>query len=501
LKRILVVSFLLTGCGEKSSDRSEGLLPDFPGDDAYAANYFVQDTSCQTGAGVESVASASFFEYDGAESVARKTDFPGVKSVTALSSALVTNTMYGLHQRSQCEYNGSGIQCGENATLVRAATFLKVCQSQASYERTSVEGVALSALNNLERAYHFYQSLQHRNPALMRTALLVLPKVERAISIVAEGQHNSGAVVNKVTTDNLAYTPEFVGEPAFVVYPKGKSVVEDGLWVNLNLWEVPFALAHEFGHHVMRTHSGVIKGIGKFDRSVGQSGDMGSQSTTIIPDYWRRSTNHNSKGLTTAKSMAFTSSLQREVTPSDLWGAVNEGFADLFGFYATGAQSGGLKNVDCFRSSREVTAPQFADGTAKVISSSVIQSFLSTSVESAPEECDAPYFQSIHSIGAVVAHGIDKMIVASGVDDAQGRADVVLLWGARLRELVSREAANEIDLGDLVGAVLPVLSANATRTAAEQRSKSLSGAVCDAARQVFPVFAESWFSSGGYTCR
>ena len=216
----------------------------------------------------------------------------------------------------------------------------------------------------------------------------------------------------------------------------------------------------------------------------------------ILPDltqYKKKSPFKKSSNATSALGLAAAEvTLQRAVSVSDYWGATNEGFADLFGHYATGAVSRSLAQVDCFDRSREVDSASFSDGTLKVLDTKNLGIFQSESVSESPDDCGAPYMQSIHSIGAIIAHGIDRMYLGAGISDPKEKTRLILAWGGQMKSVLAKSKESDITMGMLVGAVLPALVTS---------GKNIPSGACDAARVVFPVFAEKWFAVGAYECK
>jgi len=468
---LIVLVLPLSACGVSIKGTNE--VPAAPiqqmrTDTSFADEYQVEDLACQSASEAQTIGPQSINLWNGVSTQPVQFTFQDTTSTTSLTSPAVAASYFNFYQRTNCGAVGDAASC-DKGTVIDQPSALRICHSSGSYPRVSVEGVALSSLANISVAFNYYQKIPNRRPDLASAALLVLPSLEKTYE---------GDTKRSVATDNLAYAPDFGGQPAFVVFPKGARTAAEGLWQGLNLWEVPWGLAHEFGHHVFRTHTG-ISTVG--DEKVGLDG--------VLPI-------HSFPTREEAANLALTG---RTVTDADVWGSINEGYADLYAYYVYGAQPGLTKNVDCFDGNREVSQGTFANGEAKALTADIIATFYSPSAL-VPGSCkDGPNFQDIHAIGAIVAHGIDQLLsatlgAAQGPDAAFKKVQLLLAFAERLGATEGKAQAANTPL------TFDLLIKDALLTAAPDGK--LKSAACAAVRGAFPQYADGWFASGGaFTCQ
>lgn len=466
MRKILLplVAVLASSCGKapKSKRDSATVLP-FNSDTAFADHYFVADEACQSQGGAAAIGKPPVFLWDG--SVVRQAEFPHdqLSSAGSLTGPGVARTTYNLRQRTSCWQDDDGVDCSGGSRPVTPPQNLKVCTAGRFFERTSVEGVGLASLAGLSMARRYYETIEGRDAGIRAAHLVVLPTIETVVST------RGGAAKKEkrdVITDNLAYAASFGGEPAFVVFPKGRKAEERGLWKNLNLWELGWGLAHEYGHHVFRTHARLDGSLLRL--APIHSFDFSDERTSVQVE----------------RNAA-------QASASEVLGAVNEGFADLFAFYVHGGKPGALNGVDCFAKSRDVASGQFFNGEAKELSAAVLAQF-NKEVAVAPGPCTTPAYDDIHIIGAIIAYGVDRLFDGSPAAGREGgKAALLLLWSTAIGGLVQDGASNGASFMPLIEAAVEVAATGGTLTAAQ----------CETIREVFPVYAPGWLDGGDASFR
>ena len=475
------------------------------------------DAACQSQVtGANAVVEAGIFEWHQGQIHESVVPLTSVTSAPVLASRHITRTTYGLRERANCELNGSQVVCPSEFDVVEQAKPLKICRDHAMFPRTSHETVALTGLYTLNHAYEFHNSLPSRANNLPATELVVLPRVERSFA-VSNASGGSDTRVSLVT-DNLAYAPAYRSGPAFMIYPKSQKAAESGLWKDLFLWEVPWALSHEFGHHILRTYALA----GSNNLSLGpDTGSTGSGRLVAAPPMFDWSRVGFRAGLSISSVLGFDMALPfgitignpfqsggRSVGPSLYWGAVNEGFADLYARYTRNSEDGQLRGVDCFANSRDVESANFGDGTAKVYDARVKSIFLSTREMDGSASCSAPDFQGIHSIGAILAHGVDAVFESvtadAGTRHAFGsveeksifKGDMLLRWARRMGNQI--RSANQVSLGSFVRDAFIV--AAETRASVGFPAGELGRGQCVALQAILPALAPEILGNGGLRC-
>ena len=401
-------------------------------DSAYAAQYFVADSNCQ-----------------------EKNGGP------ILTGKGIGVSFYNFYQRTTCQSQSDSDTCNDGE-VVNSPEHLRICPSEKSFPRNSVEGVGRAALANIGTANRYYDSIPTSSSTLPNSGLLVLPRIE---TVYKDSNKTS------VTVDNLAYAPDFRGMPTFVIYPKGAKSVREGRWVNVNFWEVPWAIAHEFGHHVFLNHSGV-------------SGNT-SGVFKDLPLY--------------RSGLGIVAGEERQITNDDLLVAVNEGFADMFAYYTLGGDPGVTSALDCFQNSRDTGSATFADGTEKILSVDVLSAFTANRTLSSPSTCQSPSFQEVHTIGAIIAYGVDQVFQASlpttqSLNTEREKGRMLLIWAQKIGRVYSTLGAdNSGGKNNLSKLILEAMKSAAP-------NGTMSNAGCQAVRKHFPAFATTWFR-GDLTCQ
>lgn len=474
---LLAASLGACGSPTKKEDDELVVIDQLTPDEAFAQRYFLDDLDCMRSDGATEIDSVNAYVFQGDKTKAVSMPFDGTSSVGSLKSDIIKSSSFGFQQTQNCEKVGSDLRCSGSAKVVSAEKSIKICKPGEVYPRASVEGVALTSLAHIMTAYRYYASLPGHSDKMQATRLLVLPTVEK---VYKEG----GETKRQLMTDNLAYTPAFSGEPTFVVFPMAKRAQGDTLWQGLNLWELPWGLAHEFGHHVFRTHTGVVKFGGL--RGLDLKSDEAKGSDTIMSESLRPI-----KAASGLGAFALTGT-QRVVTSESVWNAVNEGFADLYAHYVFGSRSGIVANVDCFEVNRDVTEAKFANGTPKALSRSILASFFDKTVQPTPA-CSTPSFQDEHALGAALAYGIDQLFqtaAGTGSSGTVGKARLLLKWAEAIGPLALGSEADRLGFDDLIKPAVALVARNGV----------LSPTQCADVREYFPEYAESWLRSD-FSCR
>ncbi len=438
LPLFLAASAIASGCGVRiQEEKKVEVIDQLPNDAALADRYFVQDLDCQAKGGLADVGSQSIFQWQEGASRSTKFAFDGTSATDTLKSSAVSATFYDFRQVKTC-VDGDLETCDGESKTIGTERALRICTQAKAYDRVSVEGVALSSLASINQAEAFYRGIEGQQTSILAAYLLVLPSIEKQV------KDRSGAVVKReISSDNLAYVSEFGGSPVFVVYPKSREAVRQGLWKGLNLWEIPWVLAHEYGHHVFRTHTGVVS----FTR--------------------------NAKNLGLAL-------VDRDVGDEDVWDAANEGYADLFAYYALGGKTGQTDGLDCFEKNRDVGSPVFADGRVKALDREVLGLYFSETKGPPRATCNEPNLQDEHAIGAIIAHGIARLFGASGEGDVSSQSAYLLAWSRRLGDLQRADRDASLDFDAVIEEALLTVAPN----------KDLNAAQCAVVKAVFPAYAE-----------
>jgi hypothetical protein len=469
---LLVLTSSLSGCG--SSDREEEAPRVVPERLGTPEVYELADPGCTPERGAATLERQELPLWDGQKATLQEQSFPALTSAnSSLRGPVIAGTWYGLRttSRHDCEAAGTKLSCGNAPEILASAPRpLALCRSGGGYPVGSVEATALASAHLLESAHSYYQTLDGRR-ALPGVELHVLPRFEKELGFVdAEGRRR---LLIKTETDNAAWALADLGDgrgsrPIFYVLPRSKEAAQKSVFGGANLWELPFVMAHEFGHHAFYATARNLKN----DMSSIQFDELTGIRAAIVQSPVVRASTENGRAARWRTSLL----------------ALNEAMADLFGYYATGAT---LSGVTCLEISRDPASPIFADGTTrKRLTAAMIAGDFSSPERSS---CEQPDLNEEHALGAVFAHGFDRLftLAAEGkelTDDAATRYKASLLLGFLTRLDALRP---EIGPGEeLPGEIYVRALEAALRAVDPARGETLGEDECEVVATVFPGLEE-----------
>jgi hypothetical protein len=331
-------------------------------------------------------------------------------------SDLILGTAWGYHSRTEqsCTLNSdNGVEsCGKEseAKKISDARYLRLCRESGSYVPGSIEGVTLSTLANLEVAHKAYEILDEAK-TLGKAWLFMLPNYEEVFHLT-NPEKKWDAIGSK--TDNAGFANTDEDDNIYVIYPKSKEEQEKPEWAEVNLWEVPWVMAHEFSHHVFSSHYSYYKQ----DR---KRGDNGPLAKAHIWGFEKRPDFH-----TGGMNLVST----REVLWGDGIAAINEGFADLLGFYLLGQDKPLTAGVPCMDVSRSIHSATFGGGSDKILTTALLEEFDAKSAAKRPESCEKLFIQDVHAMGAIFAHQLNVLFSTTFTEETTNKekASVALRW-------------------------------------------------------------------------
>ena len=177
----------------------------------------------------------------------------GVAGKPLLKGSIIDKTLVSHSSVSTCIKVETGYSCPDDKVKITKPTPLPLCRENASYPRNSYEGVAVTSLFHLERAYEYFTKISDAEINLNSVNLFILPRVERNIM----NEYDPGVLVEKVLENNLSYIDDYYQRPSFMVHPTKIEDDPNADLTKLNLWESSWALSHEFGHHVLTSITGL----------------------------------------------------------------------------------------------------------------------------------------------------------------------------------------------------------------------------------------------------
>jgi hypothetical protein len=472
----LFLLVLAASCGENSEKEPELEIGSYKDFKNYFTNYHLDDQNCLGTSDASDLSDLLVRNWNGLNVEENLVPVDGIQGTPKLSGSIVKRTFVSHSSVATCLSTSSGFSCPDNRVENSKPVYLSLCKNSANYTRNSFEGIAATSLFHLETAYSYYSSIPVNKPALPQVNLFVLPKVERNI---VDGNDPDVLLERRTLESNLTYVDDYYEHPTFMIHP---TKIDEDPRENLNkanLWESGWALSHEFGHHVLTSLTGLT--------TVSlDSLTYNEFSVKNDPNFYNI--------LSDVEIGQYSS--RRSVTPGTLWGALNEGFADLYGFYSMGQKRGMTNGLSCFEKSRDVSSAIFSDGSYKRINKYVLEVFYS-GTEYSSGSCQTPNYQSIHILGSIFAHGLYRIGITNG---GNTRGESLLDFAAGVKEYVTKNP-EFVALSDMV-AIGVASFAGIPEGARELQRIPLNKGTCQVINEVFPAFSEEWFSSKQYfSCR
>lgn len=446
--------------------------------------YQLEDSLCQQSETPVSFDRYESYTWDGDTTFKYVTKSEAFITNRGFESKSISKAMHGFKSYVECTLENNTSKCQEQTkSVISNLKELRICRENGRYKRDSVEGVSLTSTHHIDQTWEYYQSLTNYDQNMERSTLVVLPRYEERYTLESDGKQTK---INHTMTDNLAFNfryqddPKHPVGPAFIVFPTSDSAFPSN---NLtpHLWESPWAMSHEFGHHILFQHSG----IGRMGANRSALHKLLSEHQHVLHTKPLEQRKESSQGLNLTND--------REVGLTDHWGAINEAYADVYAFYSIGAPTKTTSKLGCLEFTRDIQKPTFANAakTEKILNTKIWQVFLS-STHQPTDNCTNPMFQSIHTMGGVVAYGINQVFTADFDEQKlplQYLGELAITWADEIGQLLQSPTENISQL------TLEDFTLQAIRAIKSKESK-LSETQCNKAKLHFPVFYQTWKSEG-----
>ncbi len=413
-----------------------------------------EDLACQSQEGIADLGSQQVFLVRKNQGLTQGEDFSGAAANGdyGLRGKYVAVTIAGVEREEYktCHRSLTGALACEKTDekLLSGGHALKLCQKNHSYSRESVEGAALASFATIEAAGQFYTDSVPNGRKADPVWQMILPTWN--VIYTSRSQNGEKINVSMPKTDNaswsLARGKLAGGQEKTVkvisVLPASTKFQATNLLKTRGLWELPFVVAHEYGHHIF--YSNVVNVEALYSSQTSHNHEM-VLTSRIVTDNSEKSAQqeleqhipwHNG-------GIRFQSASERarHVSRIDAITALNEAFADVFAEYAVGG-SESMIVVPGVCTNREVANPLFTyQGRRfpKALNKESLDSFLSAQVEITGnhdlQDCAPISYQDVHTLGAVFAHGIYALSQDTGT--VQTRANLLVLWAQSLDSLLS----------------------------------------------------------------
>ena len=411
----LAFTILTSGCQKNSddTDKNDNVLPQRTAEADGIRWLLPEDPSCINGKSSVDITSATIYQWNGTAIEVKKVPFTGTGDADgAFKSQNVLGSLPNYAQTSVCNQIAGELSCDNDKKVsnddIKA---LKICRSDATYVRDSLESVTLTSQYFTEAAYGFYNSILSKKSGLVQSIIIPQPRIKKEIT------KSDGTKSVQYDADNAAFTDtesDSLGKIGlFLVYP---TTVNSFSKSGLNLWEVPFVMSHEFGHHVFHHY------LGDASKKVGLNTNENFSLEGIF-----RSSNSRRTGT---MSLTATSEAQFAID------GINETFADLFAYFAGNGVKDQVKGIDCLADSRDPASPVYADGNRKGMNADAIARYEGRMPAAKNKGCATPNFDGEHDIASALGQPIANFIELSFPNsDGKTRAQVLLAWLTKLDKL------------------------------------------------------------------
>lgn len=446
-------------------------------------SYALADQDCQNSQKEVAISSQSIFEWNGKTTSRTKHDFVDTKTKESIQTNHISQSVYNLHQLTteNCSIINGDTVCKKvgKTQNVTTADNIRICDAERKFPRESIEAVTLTSLAHLQQANQFYLTIPSAKPSIRDAALIVLPKIET--NYVKRNDDGSNIQLKTMITDNAAFGELSQGQHVFIVFPKSEEFKQDEKWQDINLWEIPYVMSHEYAHQIFLTHYENYSA----DASAMANFKLGN---SILKQRNSPPWNNAPAGLQltsgdSGRSLAL--------------GAINEGFADLIGFYATGDSTTTTKDLPCFERSRDIHTSEFFDGTPKVLLELYAKSFLGGLSVSSSEEYDCEKFDvsDSHQIGAIFAYAMNQIFESHLGDQSspETKTELALTW---LNNLNKKRNIQSAPSGDRIFEITLLALAETVKIS----DKTLSQTHCDILNATFPSYGHVVTESERWSC-
>lgn len=443
------------------------------------------DPKCQNQAGIDSLGPQTVARWRDGSLHMESFDFSAASSRDVLKAAGVDSAIHGISMGfvQKCIESANGtFACQSAGGEIRpTGRGIIICKQDADFPAGTIEGVALSTLASVMEAQSFLTSLQAIKPSLTMPRTLnlsILPYVEDKYLVRrANGEEKT---ISEQRSDNAFWMATQQGASYITVLPTSSNF-RIAAPSSPNLWQVPFVVAHEFGHNFFYANAeNAMAFANKIPHSAAYTPrlPLAEHLGPITPTRGKPSAGADS-----------SSSGGRLVDHDEVLTVANEAFADLFSFLTLGAQPGLTIDVACM-ADRDVAQPYLVSGHSprpKILDSHALNEFFSIQTDrGVPQDnpvCPAYTLQDPHILGAVLAHAI-HILVQHQTLPSQGL--ILADWAQRIESAALRK--NIITPRNLLDEV--VVAALSAAAAAED-GNLLNSTQCIRAKALFPEHATS----------
>lgn len=339
-------------------------------------------------------------------------------------------------------------------SITKKPTLMTLCDRK-QYPIHSAENIALSAIPVLEKSFQVAQkNLSEDNAIFTPTPLKVIINSNFSTQITVEQRNSQNnkllkkLISKKDDTLNAfwASNPDKKNDDYIVIYPHPRPNTP---YPNINaqlkkfprVWELPFTLAHEYGHHIFMNTliNSISDQQNKTIAAHHNSNEYFDLKTQVAFNRIFEWSHPEFNGIELAKMMKHYSASETddlsivEKVKLNLVDAFSEGLADLYAYFVVGASYSNFDYEPCLlKSTRTIFNRNFSDYSLKEFSPQNIDKFAVPEDESNDDPSnddnnpnninicsDTPNIADPHHFGAIIAYGIYQLLSKSILNEKE----------------------------------------------------------------------------------
>ena len=378
----------------------------------------LEDEKCQQSGTPVNLETATIYVWNGSGAVPTTVPFKGRPyNDGRLISENVYGSVLGSQWAESCSVNASqDINCRPVKTGKETGNgFVKICRTNGTYKRDSLEAMTLTIQYFVEENFKFYNSVINKKEGLH--GLFLLTQVARQ----QDYSFANGEKRTVFSADNAAFYPgdEAATADYLMLLPTSNEIFQITAH---NLWEVPFVLRHEFAHHVLN-----------FYLTPSQT-NVVPQKPNLTPHI--HVSEHNHSILPTGRGRPSGLALTSDDIVNQALGGIHEAFADIYAYFQGGGIAGQIQGEMCMSISRDPSSPIIRNGDRKGLTPARIDMYEGRAAPLPFTNCYEPTFDDVHDIATVLGYPLAQFIKdANPGADAAGQTKVLLMWASRISSL------------------------------------------------------------------
>ena len=428
----------------------------------------ISDSLCTPEKAIEDLGKMRVWLFKKNKLVQTEVDLTGV-SGKDLSSIVSSGAYYNfkhLVDYKECSNTGkSSYHCkSSHITIKQQGKPVSICRTGGAYPPKSIENAALAGVSGLMQAYKSIKA-SATNIKLPKVELLIHPYFESRINTKDES-------LITYMTDNAFWTNASRRGSGYTIALLPHSEQFKVIFERAPLWAQSGVISHEYGHHVFHH---LAPNLFASQENLSISQDLSQQFGQV---------------LESLSAKAFGKE-NRTITNKEVIASLNEGYADLVAHYAhdSGNNPWGSVVIGSFQKARNTASCDCDNGEVKSINKSVIKHFFSPHT-SRPHTYLSVNHQDVHTVGAIIAHGIDniltKQVNQNGTPlNSIEKMNWLLNWANKLNKDFKQN--NNYSPRDLLQELMFHGVSHV-----DQAGAPLSEKQCDVISRVFPIYVDHW---------